>query len=282
MTPLLIPIVAAGAFYFLSRGAKKKKTTTDPTAPTPEGEGVSPPGKPKPKPGKDYAIGGIKGGGTKPPPGGSGGGGIVFEPPGTPDPDPFDPIDAVIGHWSDPVAPPLDAGNEQVDLPSKIEWAQDHIPAANEDHQVLLVDQLEDGLPNGVYYVRLAFRGQVTAPLIVEHVANKVYAWNYNGSTTYGQKETIVYKLTVNGAAGILQRISATQKKIGESMGKWMFGCENKAQCGWNGAYNSYLQSDLVWNNGLELQFRTRELAGIQQGIYQYSVEAALTFSGKP
>lgn len=276
MIPLLIPIAAAGAFYFLSRGAKKKKTTT-PAAP--EGEGVSPPVKPKPRPGKDFAIGGIKGAGAKPPPGSGGGGGIVFEPPGAPDPDPFP--DTVIGHWSDLVNP-LDAGNDQADLPSKIEWAQVHIPAANEDHQVLLVDQLEDGLPNGVYYVRLAFRGTVTAPLIVEHGANMVYAWNYNGSTTYGQKETIVYKLMVNGAAGILQRISATQKKIGESMGKWMFGCENKAQCGWNGAYNSYLQSELVWNNGLELQFMTRELAGIQQGIYQYSVEAALTFSGKP
>lgn len=279
MNPLIPILAAAAAFIALRRPARKHSTSSTPPEGTPAPEGTSPPDKPKPKPAKDsvYTGGGFKspGGGDPPPPGG---GGIVFEPPGSsdpkpdPHPDPKPPMDLPSGH----------SAGKQLVLPESIQW-ENQLATVNEPIEVQLSDQIDGAkLPDGTYYVRLSLTMELALPPIVHH-GSDVYSWNTSIGTlvNYGQREVVTYKISVNGASGILQRVKSSQKKVGLGLSKFIFGCKTKEECGWNGNYNSYFEPILVWNNGLEAQFKTRALS-LKEGINRYGATISVTFSRDP
>jgi hypothetical protein len=273
----ILPVAAALAALVLFSSRKRSRpssSTSPPTTQPPEGEG-EPPSGPR-KPGSAYvAPVGVKGSTGKPPPKG---GGLVFPGPGGGD----DGTDSPIQHGiaQQPSQPGQAVGQYAPPAPLHFETK---VATADDAHEVELVSQLEgDPLPSGRYRMKLVFAAGLTAPKLVPHPST--FGWDYSKTVAYGQRETITYEITIDGAAAAIVRKSASSKNMVTKLQPFMFGCQTKEECGWNGSYTSYFHPRLTWENGLLLRFDTRKLAvdPTQAGILFTTIVADVTFEVLP
>lgn len=283
MNPILPLVAGVAALFFFRRPTRKIASSTTPLPSEPEGDGegtsppprpgkrprpvwgkgkVTPPGKPKPKP-----PGGMTpdpDDGPDPPHHGSDGD-LTAPTPTPPPPGPFGPGKMPGGKGTVP----------QEALPEPSSMTIEAIPATDEEHEVPLVGFKD--LPDGTYYVRLALTMQMQTSLL--KLDGATYTWDHSITIGYGQREAKVYRLRVQGNSGTLELVKKSQKKIDARFVPVMFNCGDNS-CGWNGTYNSFFEPELVWRNGLEAKFRSREVR-VGQGINRYTAKIDLAFERK-